>query len=262
MDGSLLKIENLVTGYRQGKRNEIILHRSLNLELFPGELICMLGPNGAGKSTLLRTIIGFEKSFCGKIYFSGVQSDHINIKEIARLVSVVLTDKIDDAYLSAYEVISSGRYPYGNFLGQLTVQDKIIVEVAIKLIGVEKYTKNYFHQLSDGEKQKVMIARAIAQDTPLIFLDEPIAYVDSPSKVAIMNIIRTLSTKHKKGVLLATHDLDAALKFADRIWLIGKNGMNVLDKPQNLVDKGKINLFFDQDDVVFNKKNLRFESKI
>lgn len=261
MENALLHIENLSTGYRHGKSDELLLHHSLNLDLMPGELICLLGPNGAGKSTLLRTILGFEKPISGKIYFKNILSEKLNIREKAKFVSVVLTDKIDDAYLTAYEVISSGRYPYGSFLGKMEHEDKRKVAEAIELIGIGGFSKKYFHQLSDGEKQKVMITRAIAQDTPLIFFDEPVAFVDSPSKVSIMSLVRKLATEHKKGILLATHDLDAALKYADRLWLIGKNGKSEIGEPQKLVDEGKINLFFDQKDVIFNTKNQRFESK-
>lgn len=262
MENNLLRIENLTTGYRHGKSDELLLHHSLNLELMPGELICLLGPNGAGKSTLLRTILGFEKPFSGKIYFDNILSEKLAIREKAKLVSVVLTDKVDDAYLTAYEVVLSGRYPYGSFLKKLEKEDKTKVAEAIELIGISGFSKKYFHQLSDGEKQKVMIARAIAQDTPLIFFDEPVAFVDSPSKVSIMALVRKLATEHKKGILLATHDLDAALKYADRLWLIGKNGKSEIGGPKQLVETGKINRFFDTEDVAFNIEKQRFEPKI
>lgn len=260
MDTALLHIENLSTGYRPGKKDELMLHHSLNLELMPGELICLLGPNGAGKSTLLRTILGFQKAIAGTIYFNNKLSKELNIREKARMVSVVLTDKIDETFLTVFEVICSGRYPYGSFLKKMEELNKKKVNEAMELIGISGFSNKYFHQLSDGEKQKVMIARAIAQDTPLIFFDEPVAYVDSPSKVSIMSLVRKLATEHKKGILLATHDLDAALKYADRLWLIGKNGRSDIGEPQKLVDAGKINQFFDQHDVKFNVENQHFES--
>jgi iron complex transport system ATP-binding protein len=261
METILLQIENLSTGYRHRKRDELVLHGSLNFKMKPGELVCLIGPNGAGKSTLLRTILGFEKPISGKVFLNNRISSELNVKEKAQLVSVVLTDRIEDTYLTAFEVIASGRFPYGSFLGKLNQKDKRKIEEAISLIGIGNLSGRYFHQLSDGEKQKVMIARAIAQDTPLILFDEPVAFIDSPSKVSIMNLVRKLATVHKKGILLATHDLDAALKYADRIWLIGKNGKSEIGVPKILVENGKINEFFDQEDVFFNKNELSFESK-
>jgi iron complex transport system ATP-binding protein len=261
MENSLLRIENLTTGYRHRKKDELQLHHTLNLQLFSGELICILGPNGAGKSTLLRTILGFEKAFSGKIYFNEIPSEKLNTREKAKFVSVVLTDKIDDAYLTSYEVVASGRYPYGTFLTKMKKEDKIKIDEAIEMIAITGFSAKHFNQLSDGEKQKVMIARAIAQDTPLVFFDEPIAYVDSPGKVEIMSMVKKLTTAHKKGILLATHDLDSALKYADRLWLIGKNGKSEIDEPKKLVDTGKINEFFDRNNIIFNVENQHFEIK-
>lgn len=259
MTNQLLQIKNLSTGYLPKKRQELVLHKSLNLELTTGELICILGPNGAGKSTLLRTLLGFQKSLEGEVLYSGNVLKDLSVKELAKHVSVVLTDRIDDSFLTAEEIIVSGRFPYSSFTGRLKDTDRQIIEQAIQQVGVTAFRSQLFTTLSDGEKQKTMIARAIAQDTPLIFLDEPAAFIDSPNKVVVMEMLRKLAHVHNKGVLLTTHDMEPALRFADKLWLLGSNGEFEEGNPRTLVQNGSINRFFDNEEVVFNPVARRFE---
>jgi len=255
----LLQIKNLSTGYFPKKRESKVLHQALNMDLAAGELVCILGPNGAGKSTLLRTLLGFQKSLKGETYYSGRSLKELSVQEMAKIVSVVLTDRIDDSFLTVYEVVATGRYPYGSFTGSLKDSDKEIVQNAIQQLGIENFSSQLFSTLSDGEKQKTMIARAIAQETPLIFLDEPAAFIDSPSKVSLMEILINLAHEHKKGILLTTHDMEPALRFADKLWLLGINGEFEEGEPQKLIEDGSINRFFDNEEVVFNKDKVRFE---
>lgn len=252
-------IRNLSTGFKQRKSDPKILHKELNFDLKPGDLICILGPNGAGKSTLLRTLTCFHKAIEGEMSFGDQPISKLSIKEMSKIVSVVLTEKIDDFYLTAYEVAMTGRYPYGSLTGKLTEKDTTIIHQAFEKVGVGWLAHHNFYKLSDGEKQKVMIVRAIAQNTPYIFLDEPVAYIDSPSKIGIMQLLKQLSTEMNKGILMATHDLDSALHYASQIWLLGKNGKWQTGHPEDLIANGTINEFFDQENVAFNRANQRFE---
>ena len=254
-----IQITDLSTGFHLKKGVTKILHNDLNFSLQRGEVVCILGPNGAGKSTLLKTLLGFEKALLGDVYFGSQSLDELTIKEISRIVSVVLTEKIDDYYLTAYEIVTTGRYPYGSFLGKITENDIAIIDHAFEKVGISWLAQQNFYTLSDGEKQKVMIARAIAQDTPFIFLDEPVAYIDSPSKIGIMQLLKYLSKELDKGILMATHDLDSALHYSDRLWLLGKDKKWTEGKPDELVSTGVINDYFDQDNVTFNAERERFE---
>ncbi len=261
MTKTLLKTGNLTTGYFPRRKESVVLQRKLNVQLTAGEMVCILGPNGAGKSTLLRTLLGFQKALSGEVFYSGRSLRNLTIGEVAREVSVVLTDRIGDSFLTVYEVVASGRYPYASFTGRLHEQDRQIIADAIRQAGIENIANQQFLTLSDGEKQKTMIARALAQDTPMIFLDEPAAFIDSPNKVMVMEMLKTLAHGHEKAVLLTTHDMEPALRFADRIWLLGVNGEFEEGVPDELVRRGSINRLFDNETVVFDSTARRFEKR-
>ena len=258
---NILSLDNLSTGYKLSHSKTISLHQNIICDVGGGELIALLGPNGAGKSTLLKSLTGIIPILDGYIYYNGKNLQHLSRKEIATLVAVVLTDKIDDRYLTAYDIVGTGRYPYGSFTGRLTSTDKAEIENSFKVVGANELKRRYFYSLSDGEKQKVLLARAIAQDTPLIFLDEPTAFIDSPGKVLIMNLLSELVTVHNKTILLTTHDTELALNYATMLWLLGKENYFEEGNPDELVEAGKINRLFDREGVVFNKKSKRFEKR-
>ena len=253
-----LKIVDLSTGFTLKKGKQKVLHKQLNVELHPGELVCILGPNGAGKSTLLKTLLGYELPLKGKVLFNNTPLDQLTVKDLARLVSVVLTDKIDDLYLSAREIIATGRYPFGSFNGRLSVEDLLQIEKAEKQVGIAHLSENKFARLSDGEKQKVLIARSLVQETPFIFLDEPVAFIDAPSKIGVMQLLHEMVNEMKKGILMATHDLDAALNYADKIWLLGADGKWDTGIPGDLLKQGKINDYFDKKYISFHPESGRF----
>jgi iron complex transport system ATP-binding protein len=175
---------------------------------------------------------------------------------------VVLTDKIDDFYLTAFEIALTGRYPYGSFSGKITKDDKRMVELIFEQLSIGRLINSTFYKLSDGEKQRVMIARAITQDTPFIFMDEPVAFIDSPGKVAIMQLIKNLTKTFNKGVLMATHDIDSAIDYADRFWLLGKDGNFEQGLPATLIEEGSIGRLFDQQNILFDKETKRFVWKV
>lgn len=256
---ALLEIKKLETGFELGRKKNLSLHKALDFELDGGRFVSLLGPNGAGKSTFLRTLLGFQKALSGDVLYNGISLHDMEVKELAKKVAVVLTDKIDESFLTVHEIVSTGRYPYTGFSGRLTGEDRILINDALRLVGMLAFSERSFQQLSDGEKQKVMIARALAQQTPLIFLDEPVAFIDAPGKVEIMELLKYLSHTHQKGILAATHDLEAAIRFSDQLWLLGNNGEVAKGNPRELLSKGIINSFFDKGDVILNKEKLLFE---
>ena len=258
---SLITIVNLETGYRLSSRKKVLLHRDLNCTIKSGELIALLGPNGAGKSTLLKTLTGMQLPLNGDIYYQSRNLNNMSNREVASNVALVLTDKIEDRFLTAIDIVGTGRYPYGSFMGKLSDEDREIIQNSLKLVDATSLSNRYFYSLSDGEKQKIMLARAIAQDTPLIFLDEPTAFIDSPGKVQIMNLLKKLVMDHNKSILLTTHDTELALNNASKLWLLGTGNLFIEGNPDELVENGKINELFDKKGVVFNKLTRRFESE-
>ncbi|MCB2209137.1 MAG: ABC transporter ATP-binding protein [Bacteroidetes bacterium] len=256
---ALLEIKKLETGFELSRKKSLSLHKALDFELIEGQFVSLLGPNGAGKSTFLRTLLGFQNALSGEVLYDGISSHDMEVKELAKKVAVVLTDKIDESFLTVNEIVSTGRYPYTGFSGRLTDEDRILINDALNLVGMLPFSERSFQQLSDGEKQKVLIARALAQQTPLIFLDEPVAFIDAPGKVEIMELLKHLSHTHQKGILAATHDLEAAIRFSDQLWLLGKDGKVAKGNPWELLSKGIMSSFFDKGDVILNTEKLRFE---
>lgn len=259
MSREVLKIQELKTAYFVGKKNERILHHIKNISVNEGEMISVLGLNGSGKSTLIRSILGMQKSAYSRVYFGESNLKEININELAKLVSVVLTDKMDDNFLKVYELVSLGRFPYGSSVGNLSEEDKRKISSAMESMKISDFGSRNFSQLSDGEKQRVLIARAIAQDTPLIILDEPAAFIDSPGKLSIMKMLKGICSKQQKSVLLTTHDIESALRFSDKIWLLSQDGGFESGSPKQMMQEGLINKFFDKDGIVFNTEKLGFD---
>ena len=218
----MIHIAQLSIGYRYKKHTRIVAS-DINAEIYPGELTCLLGANGVGKSTLLRTLSAFQKKLGGEILIEGKEIEHYTDKQLARLISVVLTEKCDLRNMLVPELIGLGRSPYTGFWGMLSKADRAVVDQAAALVGIEHLMNRMVHTLSDGERQKVMIAKALAQETPIIFLDEPTAFLDFPSKIEMMQLLLRLSRQTQKTIFLSTHDLELALQIADRIWLMDKN---------------------------------------
>jgi len=259
---TILKIKDLTTAYYVGTNKEKTLHKNISAKIKQGELICVLGLNGTGKSTLIRTLLGIQKSGEGDIIYNEKSIKEISIKDLSKLVSVVLTDKIDDTFLKVFDLISTGRYPYGHLSGKLSDEDVTIINNSLRLMKVDHLKARNFAQLSDGEKQRILIARAISQNTSLIMLDEPAAFIDSPGKIGIMEMLKELTIKENKAILMTTHDIESALRYADEVWILGSTGEFETGKPEKVINSGLINKYFDNTEVVFNTKKLRFEKTI
>jgi iron complex transport system ATP-binding protein len=257
MENKTVEIRNLAIGYRN-KKQEKRIACNLHSTIYNGELTCLLGANGIGKSTLLRTLSGLQPKLSGEIFISGKEIDSYSCKELSRIIGVVLTEKIDIRDMSVIELICLGRSPYTGFWGNLDKKDEAIVKKAISLVKIDNLTYRPVHTLSDGERQKVMIAKVLAQETPVIYLDEPTAFLDFPSKVEIIRILHRLSRQTDKIIFLSTHDLDLALQMADKLWLMGKGKEITVGSPQELAANGDIEKFFQGDGIVFDSTTNSF----
>lgn len=252
-----IELRNLSIGYLS-KNNRKIVASDINADILSGELTCLLGANGTGKSTLLRTLSAFQPKLEGQINIQGKEIEAYSEKQLSTLISVVLTEKCDIKNMSARELIGLGRSPYTGFWGTLSDTDKAIVDKAISMVKIEDLASRMVHTLSDGERQKVMIAKALAQETPIIFLDEPTSFLDFPSKVEIMQLLHRLSRQTNKTIFLSTHDLELALHIADKIWLIDKqSGINV-GTPEDLSLSGHLTSFFARKGIIFDDETGLF----
>ncbi|WP_320113251.1 ABC transporter ATP-binding protein [Draconibacterium orientale] len=250
---SFLHISHLSVGYAAGTRQKVVAS-GLNAQIKRGELVCLLGANGAGKSTLMRTLCGFQPFFEGQISIMGKPIGSLSEKEVSRLVSVVLTDRIVVPNATVYELVAYGRSPYTGILGRTNKKDQQIIEKAIDQCGIAHKKEALLSSISDGERQKAFIAKALAQDTPVIVLDEPTAFLDLPARVEIIQLLRRVSSEAGKSVLLSTHDLDLALQMADRLWLLHNNGPLITGSPEDLLLQNAFQ-------TLFRNKGIEFDTK-
>jgi len=252
MKQNTIEIRDLSIGYASKKKAKVVAAH-INTTIYSGELTCLLGANGIGKSTLLRTLTAFQPKLSGEILLQGKEVGEYPEKELAKLIGVVLTEKFDIKNMTARELIGLGRSPYTGFWGTLGKEDNDIIDKAISLVKIENLSNRMVHTLSDGERQKVMIAKALAQETPIILLDEPTAFLDFPSKVEIMQLLHQLSRKTNKTIFLSTHDLELALQIADRIWLMDKENGIRTGTPEDLSLNGSLSNFFARKGIIFDQ---------
>lgn len=256
-----IEINNLHIGYgANSKKTKTIIASGLCGCLYKERLTCLLGANGVGKSTLLKTLSGFLPKLGGSIVIDGKDITEYSDKELARLIGVVLTAKPEIQNMSAKEMVALGRSPYTGFWGTLSGGDSRIVEEAMEKVGITSLSRRIIDTLSDGERQKVMIAKALAQQTPVIYLDEPTAFLDFPSKVELMRLLRSLARETGKIIFLSTHDVSMALQLADDIWLMEKNkdGNRTLTigSPRSLADSGVLSHFVEGEGIQFDSETL------
>ena len=218
-----VELKDLSIGYRT-KQGVRVVAQGLTAQLQRGQLTCLLGENGVGKSTLLRTLAAFQPKLEGSVSIEGRELDDYSERKLARTIGIVLTEKPDVQQMTVMELVEMGRAPYTGFWGRLNEDDRKVCNEAIALIGIEPLKDRMIQTLSDGERQKVMIAKALAQQTPVIFLDEPTAFLDYPSKVDMLLLLSRISREAQTTIFLSTHDLELALQVADTIWLMDKSG--------------------------------------
>ena len=256
IEASRLRIGYLLKG---GKRK--VIHDDLNLRLQPGEVTCLLGLNGAGKSTLLRTLCGFQPPLSGEIRLMGKPLSSYSQSNFSLTVGVVLTEKTNAGGITVYELVSLGRHPYTGFFGQLKKTDREIIEQSLTAAGIAHKAQNYVSELSDGERQKAMIAKALAQQCPIILLDEPTAFLDVTSRIETMVLLHKLAVEQHKAILLSTHDLDLAIQMGDCLWLQEKGRPMACGTPEDLILSGAFESFFGKEGIVFDPSTGKLNTK-
>lgn len=257
MNKEILHINNLTIGYGKGKRARVV-HSGINASMFTGKLVCLLGENGAGKSTLIRTLCGFQRALGGQVTIFGKNLLHLSEKELALIAAVVLTDRVIVPNATVEELVGLGRSPYTGTMGILNDNDKEIVHSSIKKCGILHKKKESLANLSDGEKQKAFVAKALAQDTPVIILDEPTAFLDLPARVEIIQLLRHIANTSNKSVLMSTHDLDLALQMADTLWLLTPHKPLQQGSPEDLLLKNEFQSVFESRGIEFDNRTGHF----
>lgn len=235
----VLRTEDLHIGYK----DKAILP-PINVSLKEGNLIALIGPNGAGKSTLFKTLTAHIKPLKGKIELFGKELTDYSSKEKARLIGLVLTERPNDMFLKVYDVVASGRCPYTDFFGKIGKDDENVIQESLDIVGINKLKDRYFNTLSDGEKQKVMIAKTLAQNTPIIFMDEPTAFIDYPSKIELFSLMKMLTKECNKTIIFSSHDLELLLRYTDDIWLISKGKQLISAKKDDLIGNEILKEYF------------------
>ena len=266
---SSITLKNLIIGYRS-KHQLRAIASPVHASLQAGELTCLIGANGVGKSTLLRTLAGFQPALDGEILIQDKSLSDFSAQELAREISIVLTSKTDHAQLSAEEIVGIGRSPYTGFWGTLSAADKQIVAAALQETGIQHLAQRNISELSDGERlirnlskgyrQRVGISQAILGDPDIIILDEPTAFLDFPSKIETLQMLRRLAHEQHKSILLSTHDVELALQLSDRLWLMEESRFSI-GTPKELAADGSLSRFINRDGIRFNKDSLRIEIK-
>lgn len=251
----MIELKELTIGYGQ----RTLLER-VSARMTDGQLVALLGRNGTGKSTLLRAIMGLEKPQTGEIILRERNITSLKPEELARNISFVTTDKVRIANLRCQDVVALGRAPYTNWIGQLRPDDKELVSEAMRLVGMSDYAEKTMDKMSDGECQRIMIARALAQDTPVILLDEPTAFLDLPNRYELCLLLKRLAQEKGKCIIFSTHDLDIALSLCDFIMLIDNPQLYSLPT-QEMVNSGHIERLFRNESVTFDAQEMRVRIK-
>ncbi|GAA2540728.1 ABC transporter ATP-binding protein [Pseudonocardia hydrocarbonoxydans] len=249
-----LRLHDLTVGHRRGPA----VLTGVTLDARPGELTALLGPNGAGKSTLLRTVAGLLPAVSGTVALDGADLLALSPAARARRVAVVLTERVDPGLLTAWELVALGRHPHTGARGTLRPADHAAVDAALVAVRASGFADRRVGRLSDGERQRVLVARALAQAPDLLLLDEPTAFLDAPSRVSVTGLLRRLARERGIVVVVSTHDVELALRVADRVWLLDRDGGVRSGPPAALVDGGAVGAAFDSDELRFDAGSSTF----
>lgn len=259
MNTIVLHTENLSIGY-QSKTDTKTIIESSDITLEKGKLIALVGANGIGKSTLLKTITGIIPAIQGSVYINNKNLKDYAPKELAQELSIVLTDSLPPSNLTVYEIVALGRQPYTNWLGKLTKEDKLKIDEAIQLTEIQDWQYKKHYEISDGQLQKTLIARALAQDTNLIILDEPTTHLDLLHKVSLIKLLQKLAHETDKTFLYSTHDIDLAIQMCDEMIVLTPNKL-VKDEPCNLITDGIFDSLFQNESIYFDPLIGKFKVK-
>lgn len=252
----ILTTSNLCIGYSSKKEIKSIAS-NINLELKKGQLIALIGANGIGKSTLLRTLIGIQPPLSGNIVLNDKIITEYDSNSLAQNLSIVLTEKLPPSNLTVFEIIALGRQPYTNWLGNLADNDISKINQAIELTQITNLVNKKHYEISDGQLQNVLVARALAQDTPLIILDEPTTHLDLFHKVSLFKLLKKLAVETNKCILFSTHDIDMAIQISDEM-IIMTNENVVQDEPCNFISKGSFDTLFKDEHIAFDSEKGKF----
>lgn len=260
----VLTASSLAIGYPAGKSQGQwkVVHPCVEFSLFSGELTSLIGLNGAGKSTLIRTLCGFQPPLRGSVTVKGRGIETFSPHEFALTVGVVLTDRTNAGGLTVRELVSLGRQPHTGFFGRLGESDRRVVSEAMSAVGVAHKADSYVSELSDGERQRAMIAKALAQECPLIVLDEPTAFLDVASRIETMELLHRTAREQGKAILLSTHDIDNALMYSDRLLLLSSGTAVVAGAPEDLVLDGSLGEFFGRRGMNFDLRSGRLSTGV
>ena len=248
----VIEAQNVSIGYRDKNKGCRRLHDNLTFSLYRGELTCLLGPNGVGKSTLLRTLGASQPLLSGLLFLENKPLSDYSAVALSRKIGLVLTDRTFAGGLRVREMVALGRYPYTGFFGRLSRADEEVIDYSLDRVGIRYKAFDYFSELSDGERQKVMIAKALAQECPVVLLDEPTAFLDVPSRIEIMSLLRELATVEKKTILFSTHDMEQALLLSDRLWLLSRTDGLQSGVTEDLVFSGAVGKLFSHSSAHFD----------
>ncbi|WP_338730967.1 ABC transporter ATP-binding protein [Mangrovimonas cancribranchiae] len=256
---TILKTKNLTIGYAS-KKQQTVIASGIDINLRQGELVGLVGANGIGKSTLLRTLTKVQEPLSGSVFINNKLLSETTHLELSKRLSVVLTEQPASKNLTVFELIALGRQPYTNWVGKLSGNDSAIIEKALTQTNIKSLKNKKCFELSDGQLQKVMIARALAQDTSLIILDEPTTHLDMYHKAYILKLLKTLAKDTNKTILFSSHEIDLAIQLCDRMVVMTPNNV-VSDTPCNLISKGTFNDLFPEDMITFDNKTGSFRVK-
>lgn len=263
----VIETHDLTIGYKTK-----VIHSHLNLKLRGADLTSILGVNGSGKSTLIRTLCGFIPPLAGKIFIMGREITTYTKEELSSILSVVLTERVSDGGLTVYEIVAMGRYPYTGFFGKLSDRDREVIERSIRDVGVWDMRDLFISELSDGERQKVMIAKSLAQESKIIILDEPTSFLDLRSRMETISLLRRLAVEKGMTFLLSLHDLELSLQYSDSLWIMSHGDGVICGQTEEMVLSGAINkaagdsLLFDIETGIFRQlrrgvKKVRYEGE-
>lgn len=258
---AILETHNMAVGYGQGKKRTALLS-GLDLRLEEGTMVALLGKNGAGKSTLIRALTCDTQPVSGTIEINGKDSMTISKRDISRLIALVATERIMSGGFTIRELVALGRQPHTGFLGRLSAHDNDIVDKCLDAVGISHMAHHHVASLSDGERQKAMIAKALAQETPIIVLDEPTAFLDVASRIETMRLLHNLARKQHKAVLLSSHDISQSLLLADELWIITSDRTLVTGSTEQVVMSGAMDNLFDNSTILFNGNLCDYEAKL
>ncbi len=253
----MISARDLSIGYRN-KSGDTCIASTINLEIEEGELVGLIGVNGVGKSTLLRSLSGVQPYLKGEVSILNKNLHKLSSEELAKTISVVLTEQPISKNLSVSELIALGRQPYTNWIGSLSAEDRFKIQNAIELVNIEALKDKRCFELSDGQLQKVLIARALAQDTPFIILDEPTTHLDMYHQAYVLKLLKKLTTETNKSILFATHEINLALQLCNKIIIMEKGKVSA-GAPHELIEKNAFSNIFPNDLIYFDNESVSFK---